>query len=119
MVVVSGPTVVPSRSRYPEIILQSAQVAFRENGSNSDPYENRTKSAKSGGLETNGPRERIPAADGGQRGAEVWARIPAVIADFSALKTGRRKLAPDGLAEGEILCANSLFVIARNVAQPR
>jgi hypothetical protein len=49
----------PSRSRYPAISLQSAEVSVMKSGSKSIAYENRTKSAKCGGLETNGPRERI------------------------------------------------------------
>jgi hypothetical protein len=48
-----------SRSRYPAISLQSAELAVVKNGSKSVAYEFRTKSAKCGGLETNGRRETI------------------------------------------------------------
>ena len=47
--------------------------------SKSVAYENRTKSAQSGGLETNGPRERISGLDG-PRSAEVYARSPRLLA---------------------------------------
>jgi hypothetical protein len=57
-----------SRSRYSAISLQSAEVAAPKKDSKSVAYEIRTKSAKSGGLETNGRRERISAP---RRGAEV------------------------------------------------
>ena len=46
-------------SRYPAIFLQSAEVGVSKNDSKSVAYEFRTKSAQSGGLETNGRRERI------------------------------------------------------------
>ncbi len=46
-------------SCYPAIFLQSAEVAVAESDSKSEAYEFRTKSAQSGGLETNGRRERI------------------------------------------------------------
>src|SRR2546423_640670 len=46
-----------SRSRYPAISLQSAEFAVLKSGSKSAAYEIRTKSAKSRGLETNGPGE--------------------------------------------------------------
>ena len=49
---------------YPTIILQSAEVGVTKIDSKSVAYENRTKNAKCGGLETNGPRERISGADG-------------------------------------------------------
>jgi hypothetical protein len=46
-------------SRSPAISLQSAEVTVAESDSKSGAYEFRTKSAQSGGLETNGGRERI------------------------------------------------------------
>jgi hypothetical protein len=48
-----------SCSRYPAISLQSAEVAVAKSESKSIAYEFRTKTAKSGALETNGRRERI------------------------------------------------------------
>ncbi len=65
---ISTPELDFSRSRYPAISLQSAEVAVPKSDSKSVAYENRTKSAKCGGLETNGPRERISGPD---RGAAV------------------------------------------------
>ena len=53
------PALESSRPRYPAIILQSAEVGIAKNGSISATYEMRTKSAKCGGLEINGPRERV------------------------------------------------------------
>ena len=50
---------VPGRFRYPAISVQSAEVGVAKSDSKSDAYEFRTKSAQSGGLETNGPRETI------------------------------------------------------------
>ena len=55
----STPELARSRSRYSAISLQSAEVAVPKSDSISIAYEFRTKSAKSGGLETNGRRERI------------------------------------------------------------
>ena len=55
----STPQLARSRSRYSAISLQSAEVAVPKSESISTAYEFRTKSAKSGGLETNGRRERI------------------------------------------------------------
>ena len=53
------PELDPSLSRYPTIFLQSAEVGATKSDSKSSVYENRTKTAKCGGLETNGARERI------------------------------------------------------------
>jgi hypothetical protein len=53
----------PRLSRYPEIILQSAEVGVTKSDSKTVAYENRTESAKSEGLERNGPRERISGSD--------------------------------------------------------
>ena len=58
-VVQSMPALDSSRSRYPAIFLQSAEVAIGKRDSKSVGYENRTKSVESGGSETNGRRERI------------------------------------------------------------
>ena len=64
----SVPALDFSSSRYSVISLQSTEVAVSKNDSKSVACEIRTKSAKSGGLETNRPRERISGLD---RGAEV------------------------------------------------
>jgi hypothetical protein len=53
----STPALVSSGSRYPAIALQSAEVSITKRDSTSVAYENRTKSAKCGGLEKTG-RER-------------------------------------------------------------
>ena len=90
-----------SHSRYPAIFLQSAEVAVPKSNSKSVAYENRTKTAKCGGLETNGPREKIRALNRLRRSAEVFARMPAVIGVRSALKAERRKLVAEVLAERE------------------
>jgi hypothetical protein len=44
---------------YSAMSLQSAEISATKEGSKSDAYENRTKTAKCGGLETNGPIERF------------------------------------------------------------
>jgi hypothetical protein len=49
---------------HPAIFLQSAEVDVTKTGSKSVVYENRTKSAKCGGLETIGPRERKSGSNG-------------------------------------------------------
>jgi hypothetical protein len=51
-------------SRYPAMSLQSAEVATTKSDSKSVAYEFRTKSAKSGALETNRRRERILGLSG-------------------------------------------------------
>jgi hypothetical protein len=51
-------------SRYPSDLAKGAEVRRKKNGSILMAYEIRTKSAESGGLETNGPRERIWGVDG-------------------------------------------------------
>jgi hypothetical protein len=78
----------PRLSRYPPISLQSAEVSVLKIHTNSVTYENRTKTAECGGLETIGSRERNRRLNwltqcGG------FARRPAVIGDFTAPKSGR------------------------------
>jgi hypothetical protein len=46
-------------SRSPSVLAKSAQVSRIRVRGKTIVYENRTKSAQSGGLETNGPSERI------------------------------------------------------------
>ena len=96
-----------SYSRHPAISLQSAEVDVTKRDSISVAYENRTKSEKCGGLETNGPRERISDSNG-VGAVRGFAANPAVIGVLSALKSQRRMLAADGLAEGERLYSNVL-----------
>jgi len=99
------------RSRHSARVLQSAEVGISKTDSKSDAYENRTKSTQSEGLERNGPRERENLGlRRGQRSAEHWARMPAVIGNLSAPKNGRRTLASDGLAEGVRLGSNGLLI---------
>ena len=71
-------------------------------------YENRTKSAKCGGLETNGPRERISGPHGlttvrrfRAKGRGYWR--------FHRAKNQRRMLVAEGPAEGEELSSNGLL----------
>jgi hypothetical protein len=80
----------PSRFRYPALSLQSAEVAGPKNESKSTCYENRTKFPQSGGLERNGPRERISGSDR-VSGCGGFRATPAFIGVSMALKTGRRK----------------------------
>jgi hypothetical protein len=103
------PQFAPSRSRYPVRSLQSAEVAIPKNDSRSVAYENRTKSVKCGGLETNGQRDRISGPDalpavrrfaGEARG--YWR--------FQRAKTRRRMLVAEGVAEREELGSNGLLV---------
>ena len=99
---------ISRNGRYPAISLQSAEVGVSKNDLKSVAYEIRTKSAKSGGLETNGPRERIsglrqaPPQCGGfhAKARRYWA--------FGDAESQRRKLVADRLAEGERLGSNGL-----------
>jgi hypothetical protein len=89
----SVPVLDFSSSRYSVISLQSAEVTVPKNDSKSVAYEIRTKSAKSGGLETNGPRERISGHAGGVE-VPMFLREGPRLGGFCA----RSKV---GLAEGE------------------
>jgi hypothetical protein len=77
---ISTPAFAPSRSRYPAIFLQSAEVTIPESGSKSVAYENRTKFPKSGALERNDPRGENFGARQAQRSAEVCAQSPRLLA---------------------------------------
>jgi hypothetical protein len=96
-----------SCSRYPAISLQSVEVGVTKRQSKSIAYENRTKSAKCGGLETSGPKENFGLRLG-QRSAGVLPRKPAVIGLSSRSKAARRVLVAARLAEGEELASNIL-----------
>ena len=98
----STPALDSSSSRYPAIILQSAAVSVAKNESISATYENRTKTAKCGGLETNGPRERISGPDG-CAAVRRFVREARGYWQFQRAKTQRRMLVSEGLAEGVIL----------------
>ena len=111
------PEFAPSRSRYPAIILQSAEVGVAKRDSKSAAYENRTKSAQSGGLETNGPRERISGPSGHAQCGGLCAK-PLLLALF-ARQNRRRMLVAEGLAEGRRLAANPLRICSNNLARPR
>jgi hypothetical protein len=80
-----------------------------ETDSKSFAYENRTKNAKCGGLETNGPRERIssPERHNAVRSFCAMARGYRL---FQRGKTRRRMLASEELAEGDELGSNVLHV---------
>ena len=112
----STPQLARSRSRYSAISLQSAEVAVPKSESISTAYEFRTKSAKSGGLETNGRRERILGPQPVPRSAEVFTRRPAIIRLLRTLESQRRMFGVDVLAEGEDLPTNSLWVARRSPA---
>ena len=103
----STPALDSSRSRFPAIFLQSAEVAVTKSGSKSSAYEFRTKSAQSGGLETNGPRERISGLRR-QIAVRRFAREALGYWRFQRGKIQRRTLAAQGLAEGERLETNHL-----------
>jgi hypothetical protein len=82
----------------PPIILQSAEVRLSKSESISITYENRTKSAKCGGLETNGARERISGPDG-LNAVRRFPREARGYWRFQRDKSLRRKLVAKGLAE--------------------
>jgi hypothetical protein len=63
----------------PRCLCKGAEVCVIKTNPKSIPYENRTKSAKCGGLETNGPRENF-GAEQARRSAEVCARRPWLLA---------------------------------------
>jgi hypothetical protein len=52
----------------------------------------------------------------GQRSAEVFARMTAVIGDFEMPKMPRRMLLKEGLAERQDLPANRLRICSNNLA---
>jgi hypothetical protein len=81
-----------------EISCESAEVWLAKSDSKSDAYEFRTKSAQSGGLETNGPREREFATSTALSQWGGLAGRPLVIGDLSALKSQRRILDEVALA---------------------
>lgn len=55
---------LPVASATPQYPYKVRRLPDAKSGSTSIAYEFRTKSAQSGGLETNGPRERISGLDG-------------------------------------------------------
>src|SRR6476646_2984097 len=87
-----------SSSRYSAISRQSAEVGITKRDSKSVAYENRTKSAKCGGLETNGPREKISGL-GGLTAVRRFRAKARRYWRFQRGKTRRRKLVSEGLAE--------------------
>ena len=90
----------PSPSCYPTISLQSAEVAVPKNDPKSVAYENRTKTAKCGGFERTGPRERISASDGVST-VRRFAREARGYWRFRRANPRRRMLVAGGLAERE------------------
>ena len=97
-----------SRSRYPAISLQSAEVDVTKRDSKSVAYENRTKSLRCGGLETNGLRERISPFNT-LSAVRRFSREARGYWQFQRTKTRRRMLVAEGLAEGEVLSSNGLL----------
>ncbi len=112
---ISTPHFALSLSRYPENILQSAEVGVPKNESKSAVYENRTKSVESEGLERNGPRERISASE---RVIAVrrFVREARGYWRVHRAKSRQRKLFAEGLAVGGELTPNLLRVPQRGGA---
>ena len=81
------PSSLPVAPATPRYFCKVRRLASRKSDSKSAAYENRTKSAQSGGLETNGPRERISGPDGLNAVRRFCAK-PVVIGDFSAANLG-------------------------------
>jgi hypothetical protein len=104
---ISTPRFAPGFFRYPAIILQSAEVGVAKSDSKSVAYENRTKSAKCGGLETNGPREGNSSPDG-LTAVRRFRANDRRYWRFQPGKIQRRKLLAEGLAQGEELYSNVL-----------
>ena len=75
--------------------------------SKSVAYEFRTKSAQSGGLETNGPRERISGFGGCLTVRRSLGKARGYWTSLRARKS-QRMLDAEGLAEGEELGSNGL-----------
>jgi hypothetical protein len=72
-------------------------------------YENRTKSAQSGGLERNGPNGENFWPEVWSRRAEVCLGKSANIGVLRNIKSGERKFGIARLAEGEELETNILL----------
>ncbi len=90
----------PGRSRSPTISLQSAELAYPKNDSKSAAYEIRTKSAQSGGLETNRSRESISALRQPVAVRRFSCEVPDYWASMPA-QSRRRMFVAEGLAERE------------------
>ena len=60
-----------SALRSPKVLAKSPEVSRIRTRGKTIAYENRTKSAQSGGLETNGRGERISGSPPERRSAEV------------------------------------------------
>ena len=86
---------------------ENAEAGSKKNDPISGAYENRTESAQSGGLETDGPRERISSPGRWSQCGGFHAK-PVVIGLLCALNTPQRMLVAGGLAEGEELGSNVL-----------
>ena len=89
-----------SCSRCREISWESAEVGVTKSDSKSVAYEFRTKSAQSGGLETNGPERENFGSPPVRRSAEVFARSPWLLGISSALKSQRRMLVAERTGGG-------------------
>lgn len=115
---ISRPVLEPGCPCYPAISPQSAEVDVRKRDSKSVAYEIRTKSAESGGSETNGRRERISGLSQHvavgrfvREARGYWASC--------APESPQRVLVAEELAEGEDLPTNSLCVVGRVAAKRR
>ena len=104
------PSLDLSRSRYPAISLQSAEVAVTKSDPKSVAYENRTKCPQSGGSEINGPREKISALS---RRVAVgsFVREARGYWRFQRAKTRQRKFVEKEMAEREELETNILLLV--------
>ena len=94
-------------SRCPEISCESAEVRLLKSGLKSAAHEFRTKSAQSGGLETNGRRDGISCLS---RRAAVRRFVREARGNWASMRARRlrRMFAALGLAEGEELETNIL-----------
>ena len=89
-----------SALRSPSVLAKSAQVSRVRVRGKTIVYENRTKSAQSGGLETNGPRERISDLSRRVAVRRFSREARGYWASIRALGSQQRMLVAEGLAEG-------------------
>lgn len=107
-----------SRFHYPRMFPQSAEVGRSKRESKSVVYENRTKSAKCGGLETSAPRERISGSDRLTPVRRFASEVRGYWR-FQRARSGRRMLFAEGLAEREELGSNGLLICGVSIWLPR
>ena len=96
-----------SCSRCRKLSCESGGIERTKTDSKSVAYEFRTKSAQSGGSETDGPRERISGSGGFLAVRRSLDNARGYWASFRARKP-QRMLDAEGLAEREELGSNGL-----------